>query len=64
MTVAKKWITTVEYVDHETGEILTENNFKTNYQLINEYQKFEENEKFKILKRVKSGEPSKQLKLF
>lgn len=58
------WRTTVEYVDRETGEILTSGEVRENYVIINTKTKYEINGNKGQRNIRKECERSRQTKLF
>lgn len=65
MNHRKKWITTTEYVDVETGEIITKSNYERNYYLTGKKSKtIEENEKYKIKKYINECRRNGQVRIW
>lgn len=59
-----KWITITEYIDVETGEIITKSEYERNYIKLKSTKKFEITEKYGITNYQIECQKSKQTKLF
>jgi len=60
----KKWYTMTEYVDTETGEIITKENYKKNYYKINIVRKIEIHENYGTIRYINECKPTGQTRIF
>lgn len=59
----KPWITVTEFVDKETGEIITRKNAEKNYNILSTTKKYEASKHYNVAKYIKLCGISPQLKL-
>lgn len=60
----KKWYTITEYVDTETGELITKQKFEKEYYKINSTRKIEIHENYGTIKYINECRPTRQTRLF
>ena len=60
----KRWVTISEYVDIETGELITKSKYEREYYMIKKTKKVTENDKYRIITFTNECRPKGQTKLW